>query len=68
MLRCKASYIKQPKPPQPEPEPTPPLEPIYYYKEEYQPEEVEGYVSDIHVPIMVFIIGFITLALLHPLE
>jgi len=64
MLRCRASYIKQPEPPQPISEPEP-EEVMYYYKE---PEVVEGYTTDIHLPIMVFIVGFITLALLHPLE
>lgn len=56
MLRCKASYIKQPPPdPEPEVEPVPLPEP---------------YVSevDVHLPIMIFILGFVTLAVLHPLE
>jgi hypothetical protein len=67
MLRCKASYLKQPEPPQPVPAPEP-QQYIYQYKEAYQPEVVEGYTTDIHLPIMVFIVGFVTLALLHPLE
>ena len=58
MLRCRASYIKTPDPP-----PQYIKEPEQYIEEpEPEPE------PELHVPLMIFIIGSVVLALIDPLE
>jgi hypothetical protein len=54
MLRCRASYIKTPDPP-----------PQYIKEPEQYIEEPE---PELHVPLMIFIIGSVVLALIDPLE
>ena len=58
MLRCRASYIKTPDPPLAEPDPP----------EQYIAEPEPDPEPELHVPLMIFIIGSIVLALLDPLE
>jgi hypothetical protein len=53
MLRCRASYIKTPDPPQAPPQ---------HYIAEPDPE------PELHVPLMIFIVGSLVLALIDPLE
>jgi hypothetical protein len=62
MLRCKASYLKPPEPPQPE------AYRYYDYNYEEPEEDEDEEIGEVHIPIMIFILGFITLALVHPLE